>query len=111
MTDLGSPDIQRELLLIASQSIGGVAAFAVAPWLPDVLGRKWAIAIGDVILVAGALGQTFVNTSGGYIGKLAASRISVGAARTEHCLAGTRLIIGFGGEFSPILQGLLQVAD
>ncbi|KAL8278524.1 hypothetical protein RQP46_009016 [Phenoliferia psychrophenolica] len=82
LTDLGSPDTQRYSLLIASQSIGGVAAFAVAPWLPDVLGRKWAIAIGDLILIAGAVGQTFVTDANGYMG--------------------TRLIIGFGGVISAV---------
>lgn len=41
-----------------------------------------AIAIGDIILIAGALGQTFVTTSGGYIG--------------------TRLIIGFGGVIAAV---------
>ncbi|KAL8278523.1 hypothetical protein RQP46_009015 [Phenoliferia psychrophenolica] len=76
-TDLGNPDTQRLSLIISSQAIGGVAAFLVAPWLPDVVGRRWAIGLGDVILIAGAVGQTFVTTSGGYIA--------------------TRFIIGFGG--------------
>ncbi|KAI5477364.1 hexose transporter [Pseudohyphozyma bogoriensis] len=76
-TDLGNPDTKRQSLIIASQSIGGVAAFLVSPWLPDVIGRKWTIVVGNAIIIAGAVGQTFTHDSGAYIG--------------------TRMIIGFGG--------------
>jgi MFS family permease len=61
-TDLGNPDTQRLSLMIASQAIGSVAGLCVALWLPDRVGRKWAIFVGNVIIVGGALGQTFVTS-------------------------------------------------
>ncbi|KAL8280346.1 hypothetical protein RQP46_007263 [Phenoliferia psychrophenolica] len=89
LDDIGNPDTQRQSLLIASAFIGGVAAFCVAPWLPDYWGRKKAMAFGDVIVLAGALGQTFVNSSWGYIG--------------------TRFLMGMGGVISATAAPALAI--
>lgn len=51
--------------MIASQSIGSLAALPLAIWLPDRFGRKMSIYAGNVIIIAGAVGQTFTN---GYAG-------------------------------------------
>jgi MFS family permease len=48
--------------MIASQAMGSVAGLPLASWLPDRFGRKMAILVGNIIIVGGAIGQTFVHT-------------------------------------------------
>ncbi|KAK4695306.1 hypothetical protein P7C70_g8575, partial [Phenoliferia sp. Uapishka_3] len=98
LKDLGSPDTQRQSLLIASAFLGGLGAFIVAPWLPDVVGRRYAMAAGDVadtlnskkiIVLIGAIAQTFVKSSNGYIG--------------------TRFVIGLGSVVSAVAAPALGI--
>lgn len=48
--------------MIATQSIGSLAGLPLATWLPDRFGRKWTILVGNVIIIGGAVGQTFTNS-------------------------------------------------
>ncbi|PVH96127.1 putative lactose permease [Periconia macrospinosa] len=50
-------------LVVASQSLGSIAAFFPAPWLSDRFGRRAGITVGNLIMSAGFVGQLFSKSS------------------------------------------------
>jgi MFS family permease len=54
--------------LLYSQNIGSVAAFPIAPYLSDEIGRRRTIFIGAVIMVGAAALQAAAQSIGMFIG-------------------------------------------
>ncbi|KAJ8455127.1 hypothetical protein ONZ45_g19042 [Pleurotus djamor] len=45
-------------LMSAMYSLGAIAALPFVPWVADTLGRRWAIILGSIIMIIGAVIQT-----------------------------------------------------
>lgn len=65
---MGEPTGGTLGILNAIQSIGGIAALPFNPYLVDILGRRWPIIIGSIIMLGGTALQTAANGLGMFIG-------------------------------------------
>lgn len=79
--------------MIASQAIGSVIGLPLAIFLPDRFGRKIAILVGNVIIIGGAIGQTFTN--GSVKADVEGPFVNLTSSRSGPYIA-TRFIVGFG---------------
>ena len=76
-------------LIIASHSLGCMAAFFPAPWLSDKFGRRAGIMLGNVLMIGGLIGQIF--------------------CRNFKQFLGTRLVVGFASIFNTMSSSALLV--
>jgi MFS family permease len=74
---LDSNDTSGTGIVFGMNTLGGVVAFFPAAYLPDKVGRRWTMFIGNVILIIGALVNAFATNLGMFIGG--------------------RFLVGFGG--------------
>jgi len=72
----------------AIQSIGGIVGLPLAPYLNDRLGRRWALFIGDVVMLVGVALQTAAQNVGMFIG----CRFLIGIGLSFACMAAPVLI-------------------
>jgi MFS family permease len=52
----------------AIQSIGGIIGLPLAPYLNDRFGRRWALFVGDLLMLVGVVLQTCAQNVGMFIG-------------------------------------------
>lgn len=81
---LGAPTTAKLGLIVASQTIGSLPGLIPAAILADRLGRRRAMAIGYLILIAGAMTLGFAGIQGPWY------------------IFGGRIIVGFGSVFTTI---------
>lgn len=81
---LGAPTTAKLGLIVASQTIGSLPGLIPAAILADLLGRRRAMAIGYLILIAGAMTLGFAGIQGPWY------------------ILGGRVIVGFGSVFTTI---------
>ncbi|KAJ8113391.1 hypothetical protein OPT61_g4468 [Boeremia exigua] len=74
-------------ILTALYSIGAIASLPITPYIADNFGRKWAIAIGCVIMIVGAAIQA--------------------AAKNLNYFMGGRFLMGFGNSLAQLSSPLL----
>lgn len=67
-SDLGLTSTSLEGAVIAAVSFGLLAALFPAAYLVDAVGRRWSIIMAQIIFIAGAIGQTFINTAVQFLG-------------------------------------------
>jgi MFS family permease len=79
---IDDPDANKLGIITASYALGSIIGIPLVPIVSDRFGRRMAIAIGAVLIIIGAVVQTF--TKGGY-----------------DMLAG-RLVVGIGAAFQGI---------
>lgn len=87
VTAIDNPDGNKLGIISAAYSLGGLIGVFPAPWVADRYGRKCAILVGALFIVAGSIVQTF--TTGG------------------NAMLGGRLIVGIGASFQGIGGGPL----
>jgi MFS family permease len=87
VTAIDNPDGNKLGIISAAYSLGALIGVVPAPWVADKYGRRAAIACGAMIIIAGAMVQTF--TTGG------------------NAMLGGRLIVGLGASFQGIGGGPL----
>jgi MFS transporter, SP family, solute carrier family 2 (myo-inositol transporter), member 13 len=84
-TDLGNhllTDIQKELITSAT-TLGALIGGLLSGILSDYLGRKWVIAVANVIFITGALIQTVAKSVSVMIG----GRFVIGQSSDACCVA------------------------
>jgi MFS family permease len=79
------PDPKRLGLIVAGYTLGGLPGLFPASWVADNLGRRLALAIGCLIIVAGGLIQAL--TTGGW--KMFAGRFVVGIGGSFCTISGS----------------------
>jgi len=84
---IDNPDGNKLGIISAAYPLGGLIGVFPAPWVADRFGRRAAILVGALFIVAGSLVQTF--TTGG------------------NAMLGGRLIVGVGSSFQGIGGGPL----
>ena len=84
MLDFDYPSGSKLGLIICIQNIEGICALPFSGYLSDLLGRRWAITIGILILLSGVILQVVPAVD--YLGMFLAGRFVVGL--------GTNLISG-----------------
>jgi sugar porter (SP) family MFS transporter len=76
-------------LLTSAHSLGCIAAFFPAPWLSDKYGRRTAIMLGNIVMIAGFIGQVFCSTFEQFL----ALRMLVGAASIVNTISSAALLV------------------
>lgn len=61
--DFGEPQREMQGFIAASYSLGAILSLPFVPIINERFGRRWAIAIGSVIMVIGSIIQCFAQNS------------------------------------------------
>jgi len=90
LDDKGKPTLSAGLLGFVSScyQLGSIIGVPVAPWVNQRFGRRWAIMIGSIVMIIGAIIQGFAQNLGMYI----FSRMLLGFGIVFCIIAGSALI-------------------
>ncbi|KAJ5793100.1 uncharacterized protein N7503_009078 [Penicillium pulvis] len=78
-------------LLIAATSLGAFISFIPASYLADILGRKYCVTIGSILVIIASLVQAAVHSHWAFFGCRVLAGVGVGTAQTAAPLLATEI--------------------
>ncbi|CAI6341298.1 unnamed protein product [Periconia digitata] len=87
LTGLSNPTLLG--LVVAAQPLGCIAAFIPAPWVSERYGRRVGVAVGNLGMIGGIIGQILCKTANQFL----VMRLIVGFASSFNTLSSSALVL------------------